>query len=115
MQIVIICKQGHPLTDLSAADLADQIVEAKNTLVVLGRRIFRISSELSNLDENQRTLVRQLSEDHELFENPQIIYAKMDEFYKAANGYVELLKDLNVRLVELSGQPYQTSTKDLRS
>lgn len=115
MQIVIICKQGQSLTDLSAADLADQIVEAKNSLVVLGRRIFRISSELSSLDENQRALVRQLSEDHELFENPQIIYAKMDEFYKASAGYVELLKDLNVRLVELSGQPYKTTTKDLPS
>ncbi|HCY04620.1 MAG TPA: hypothetical protein DHU16_04140 [Gammaproteobacteria bacterium] len=115
MQIVIICKQGQSLTDLSAADLADQIVEAKNSLVVLGRRIFRISSELSSLDENQRALVRQLSEDHELFENPQIIYAKMDEFYKASAGYVELLKDLNVRLVELSGQPYKTTKKDLPS
>ena len=112
MQIVIICKQGQSLTDLSAADLADQIVEAKNSLVVLGRRVFRISSELSSLDEDQRALVRQLSEDHELFENPQIIYAKMDEFYKASAGYVELLKDLNVRLVELSGQPYKTTTKD---
>ena len=115
MQIVIICKQGQSLTDLSAADLADQIVEAKNSLVVLGRRIFRISSELSSLDENQRALVRQLSEDHELFDNPQIIYAKMDEFYKASAGYVELLKDLNVRLVELSGQPYKTTKKDLPS
>ena len=115
MQIVIICKQGQSLTDLSAADLADQIVEAKNSLVVLGRRVFRISSELSSLNENQRALVRQLSEDHELFENPQIIYAKMDEFYKASAGYVELLKDLNVRLVELSGQPYKTTTKDLPS
>ena len=115
MQIVIICKQGQSLTDLSAADLADQIVEAKNSLVVLGRRVFRISSELSSLDENQRALVRQLSEDHELFENPQIIYAKMDEFYKASAGYVELLKDLNVRLVELSGQPYKTTTKDVPS
>ena len=115
MQIVIICKQGQSLTDLSAADLADQIVEAKNSLVVLGRRVFRISSELSSLDENQRALVRQLSEDHELFENPQIIYAKMDEFYKASAEYVELLKDLNVRLVELSGQPYKTTTKDLSS
>ena len=103
------------MTDLSAADLADQIVEAKNSLVVLGRRVFRISSELSSLDENQRALVRQLSEDHALFENPQIIYAKMDEFYKASAGYVELLKDLNVRLVELSGQPYKTTTKDLPS
>jgi hypothetical protein len=37
----------------------------------------------------------------------------MDEFYKASAGYVELLKDLNVRLVELSGQPYQTAAKDL--
>ena len=57
--------------------------------------------------------MRQLSEDHELFEDPQIIYAKMDEFYKASAGYVELLKDLNVRLIELSGQPYQTTAKDL--
>ena len=34
----------------------------------------------------------QLSEDHELFEDPQIIYAKMDEFCRVC-----LLKDLNVR------------------
>jgi hypothetical protein len=113
MQIVIICKKGGALADLSALELADQIVEAKNSLVVLGRRVFRISSELSSLDESQRALVRQLSEDHELFEDPQIIYARMDEFYKASAGYVELLKDLNVRLVELSGQPYQTAAKDL--
>ena len=115
MQIVIICNTWGALADLSALELADQIVEAKNSLVVLGRRVFRISSELSSLDESQRALVRQLSEDHELFEDPQIIYAKMDEFYKASAGYVELLKDLNVRLVELSGQPYQTAEKDLPS
>ena len=69
------------MADLSASDLADQIVEAKNSLVVLGRRVFRISSELSSLDESKRALVRQLSEDHELFDDPQIINAKMDEFY----------------------------------
>ena len=63
MQIVIICKKGTPLADLSASELADQIVEAK-ILCVLGRRVFRISSELSSLDESQRALVRQLSEDH---------------------------------------------------
>ena len=101
------------MADLSASELADQIVEAKKSLVVLGRRVFRISSELSSLDESQRTLVRQLSEDHELFDDPQIIYAKMDEFYKACTGYVELLKDLNVRLVELSGQPHQTAAEDI--
>ena len=101
------------MANLSASDLADQIVEAKNSLVVLGRRVFRISSELSSLDESQRALVQQLSEDHELFDDPQIIYAKMDEFYKACTGYVELLKDLNVRLVELSGQPHQTAAEDI--
>jgi|TARA_A100000164_G_scaffold365722_1_gene385638 hypothetical protein len=37
----------------------------------------------------------------------------MDEFYKACTGYVELLKDLNVRLVELSGQPHQTAAEDI--
>ena len=70
MQIVIICKKRDASADLSAFELADEIVEAKNSLVILGRRVFRISSELSSLDENQRALVRQLSADHELFEDP---------------------------------------------
>ncbi len=113
MQIVIICKKRDASADLSAFELADEIVEAKNSLVILGRRVFRISSELSSLDENQRALVRQLSADHELFEDPQTIYARMDQFYKASAGYVELLKDLKFHLLELLSQHYQTSAEDL--
>ena len=113
MQIVIIFKKRDASADLSAFELADEIVEAKNSLVILGRRVFRISSELSSLDENQRALVRQLSADHELFEDPQIIYARMDQFYKASAGYVELLKDLKFHLLELLSQRYETAAEDL--
>ncbi|MEC8808255.1 MAG: hypothetical protein VXX21_04315, partial [Pseudomonadota bacterium] len=54
-----------------------------------------------------------LSENHKLFENPQIICAKRGEFYKARAGYVELLKDLKFHLLELLSQHYQTSAEDL--
>jgi len=99
------------LEDISAEELADQMLAAKNCLITLGRQVFRISSELSSLDESQRNRLQQLAQEHTLFDNPQIIYAQMEEFYKASAGYVELLKDLNLRMVELSGVPCQSSSK----
>ena len=97
------------MENLSALDLADEILESKNSLVALGRKVFRISSHFSSLEEDQKASLRSLANEHALFKNQKIIYAQMDEFYKASVGYVELLKELNAQLVALSGLPNHKS------
>lgn len=89
---------------VTATDLADQVTEAKHLLVTLGRMVFRISSDLSTLDDDQRAQVRMLVGQHALYENPDVMHAQMAEFYKASLGYVELLKDINTLMFELAGR-----------
>ena len=49
--------------------------------------------------------IRSSLDEHPLFENEQVIFTKIDEFYKASVGYIELLRDLNLQVVNLSGKP----------
>ena len=49
--------------------------------------------------------IRSSLDKHPLFENEQVIFTKIDEFYKASVGYIELLRDLNLQVVNLSGKP----------
>ena len=86
-------------------DLMDDIQEAKNILKDLGRRVFRISSSLTELNEEEKSFFKEFKGQHDLFEKEAIIHKRLDEFYKASEGYVELLKDVNIRLLELTGRP----------
>ena len=83
----------------------DDIQEAKNILKDLGRRVFRISSSLTELNEEEKSFFKEFKGQHDLFEKEAIIHKRLDEFYKASEGYVELLKDVNIRLLELTGRP----------
>ena len=86
-------------------ELMDDIQEAKNILKDLGRRVFRISSSLTELNEEEKSFFKEFKGQHDLFEKEAIIHKRLDEFYKASEGYVELLKDVNIRLLELTGRP----------
>ena len=83
----------------------NDIQEAKNILKDLGRRVFRISASLTELDEEEKSFLRAFKGRHDLFEKEAVIHKRLDEFYKASEGYVELLKDVNIRLLELTGRP----------
>ena len=83
----------------------DDIQEAKNILKDLGRRVFRISSSLTELNEEEKSFFKEFKGQHDLFEKEAVIHKRLDEFYKASEGYVELLKDVNIRLLELTGRP----------
>ena len=83
----------------------DDIQEAKNILKDLGRRVFRISSSLTELNEEEKTFFKEFKGQHDLFEKEAVIHKRLDEFYKASEGYVELLKDVNIRLLDLTGRP----------
>ena len=83
----------------------NDIKEAKNILKDLGRRVFRISSSLTELNEEEKSFFKEFKGQHDLFEKEAIIHKRLDEFYKASEGYVELLKDVNIRLLELTGRP----------
>ena len=86
-------------------ELMNDIKEAKNILKDLGRRVFRISSSLTELNEEEKSFFKEFKGQHDLFEKEAIIHKRLDEFYKASEGYVELLKDVNIRLLELTGRP----------
>jgi len=90
---------------LTPLELIDEIQEAKNLLKDLGRRVFRISSSLIELNEEDQCVLRSFSDEHLFFDNEPVIYKHLDEFYKASEGYVELLRDINIRLLEISGRP----------
>ena len=83
----------------------NDIQEAKNLLKDLGRRVFRISSSLTELNEEEKSFFKEFKGQHDLFEKEAVIHKRLDEFYKASEGYVELLKDVNIRLLELTGRP----------
>ena len=86
-------------------ELMNDIQEAKNILKDLGRRVFRISSSLTELNEEEKSFFKEFKGQHDLFEKEAVIHKRLDEFYKASEGYVELLKDVNIRLLELTGRP----------
>ena len=90
---------------VSPQELIDDIQAAKNLLKDLGRRVFRISSSLKDLNEEDQGFLRSFAGGYDLFDNELVIHKHLDEFYKASEGYVELLRDINIRLLEISGRP----------
>ena len=85
--------------------LLDNIQDAKNEIQKLGRTVFRLSSFVAELRESDKMAIRSSLDQHPLFENEQVIFTKIEEFYKASVGYIELLRDLNMQVVNLAGKP----------
>ena len=69
---------------VNAADLIDQIQDAKDFLQEIGQKVFRISSDLASLDEGEKSSIELIAGRHALFEKEQITYKQLDEFYKAS-------------------------------
>ena len=89
---------------VNAADLIDQIQDAKDFLQEIGQKVFRISSDLASLDEGEKSSIELIAGRHALFEKEQITYKQLDEFYKASSGYIELLRDVNLKVLSIAGR-----------
>lgn len=91
------------MSDHPATVLADDIQQAKQLITSLGRQIFRISSNFAELTPEQRSVFRDLAHTHELMANETVAHAQMAEFYKASVGYIELLQQINEKVLENAG------------
>jgi hypothetical protein len=97
------------LQDSEAEELVDRIYSAKELLVKFGRQVFRLSSDFEELSRQDPNAFKHLDGQHRLFANKEIIHPQMEEFYKATINYIELLRELNRRAIELSGTPRPNS------
>ena len=61
-------------------ELVDRIHSAKESLVLFGRQVFRISSDFGELSRTHPDSFRQLAAEHKLFANKEIVHAQMEEF-----------------------------------
>jgi hypothetical protein len=94
------------LEDNEAREMVDRIQDAKQSLIVFGRQVFRISSDFGELSRNKPESFKNLEKDHELFAKKEIIHAQMEEFYKASINYIELLREVNRQAIALSENPF---------
>ena len=97
----------HELTAIEAETaeaLADDLADAKLQLVKLGRRVFQLSSRVAAIMHEDETFFDDVRDDHAVFGNENITEMQLSEFYKASEGYVALLKEVNVQLLKLSGR-----------
>ena len=98
------------LHDLMAAEaetaeaLADDLADTKLQLVKLGRRVFQLSSRVASVRHEDATFFDDVPSDHAFFGNENLTEMQLNEFYKASEGYVALLKEVNVQLLKLSGR-----------
>ena len=97
------------LQDSEAEELVDRIYSAKESLVKFGRQVFRLSSDFEQLSRQYPDAFKHLDGQHRLFANKEIIHPQTEEFYKATINYIELLRELNRRAIELSGTPRPNS------
>ena len=97
------------LQDSEAEELVDRIYSAKESLVKFGRQVFRLSSDSEELGLQYPDAFKHLDGQHRLFANKEIIHPQTEEFYKATINYIELLRELNRRAIELSGTPRPNS------
>lgn len=95
--------EENKLKEEEVNELVDRIHSAKESLVLFGRQVFRISSDFGELSRTHPDSFRQLAAEHKLFANKEIVHAQMEEFYKASINYIELLREINRRAIELSG------------
>ncbi len=93
-----------PLTGETAETLADDLEDTKQQLVKLGRRVFQLSSRLASARHEDPAFFDDLPNDHPIFGNENISEVQLGEFYKASEGYVALLREVNIQLLKMSGR-----------
>ena len=88
----------------TAQALADDLADTKQQLVKLGRRVFQLSSRVASVRYEDPTFFADIPSDHPLFGNENLAEMQLNEFFKASEGYVTLLKEVNVQLLKLAGR-----------
>ena len=105
-----LCSPPHSRHDVTtvaaetAEALVDDLADTKLQLVKLGRRIFQLSSRVASVKHEDATFFHDVPSDHAVFGNENVTEVQLNEFYKASEGYVALLKEVNVQLLKLSGR-----------
>ena len=94
-----------PVSELETAQtLADDLADTKQQLVKLGRRVFQLSSRVAAVRHQDQAFFDGIPSDHPIFGNENLTEMQLNEFFKASEGYVALLKEVNVQLLKLSGR-----------
>ena len=94
-----------PVSELETAQtLADDLADTKQQLVKLGRRVFQLSSRVAAVRHEDQAFFDGIPSDHPIFGNENLTEMQLNEFFKASEGYVALLKEVNVQLLKLSGR-----------
>ena len=94
-----------PVSELETAQtLADDLADTKQQLVKLGRRVFQLSSRVASVRHEDPAFFDDIPSDHPIFGNENLTEMQFNEFFKASEGYVALLKEVNVQLLRLSGR-----------
>ena len=93
-----------PLEEETAQTLADDLADTKQQLVKLGRRVFQLSSRVASVRHEDQAFFEDIPSDHPIFGNENLAEMQLNEFFKASEGYVALLKEVNVQLLRLSGR-----------
>ena len=94
-----------PVSELETAQtLADDLADTKQQLVKLGRRVFQLSSRVAAVRHEDQAFFDGIPSDHPIFGNENLTEMQLNEFFKASEGYVALLKEVNVQLLRLSGR-----------
>ena len=88
----------------TAEALFDDLADTKLQLVKLGRRVFQLSSRVAAVRHEDESFFNNVPRDHALFGNENLTEIQLNEFYKSGEGYVALLKEVNVQLLKLSGR-----------
>ena len=94
----------HPFGEETAHSLADDLADTKQQLVNLGRRVFQLSSRVASMRHEDQAFFDDIPSDHPIFGNENLTEMQLNEFFKASEGYVALLKEVNVQLLRLSGR-----------
>jgi hypothetical protein len=84
--------------------LADDLADTKQSLVKLGRKAFQLSSRVAALNNKDESFFDSVPTDHPIFANDSVLEKQLDEFYKASGNYVTLLREINVKVLKLSGR-----------
>ena len=93
-----------PHEEETAQTLADDLADTKQQLVKLGRRVFQLSSRVASVRHEDQAFFEDIPDDHPIFGNENLTEMQLNEFFKASEGYVTLLKEVNVQLLRLSGR-----------
>ena len=92
------------LEEETAQTLADDLADTKQQLVKLGRRVFQLSSRVAAVRHEDQAFFDGIPSDHPIFGNENLTEMQLNEFFKASEGYVALMKEVNVQLLKLSGR-----------